>query len=144
MFIAIIMENFETAEEEKRQRQVQDYLNKNDTMILEDAPIASRWNVFRYLKPKPKGLAVDNMPSGLVLSTQKEYVREFLVDSNRGNAIPVEQVSQLKTTMKGMIWINELKIAFAVAAIYQNHRRRPVLYIPSFCQRFLQQHLAEF
>ncbi|CAO3660618.1 unnamed protein product [Umbelopsis ramanniana] len=91
MFIAIIMENFETAEEEKRQRQVQDYLNKNDTMILEDAPIASRWNVFRYLKPKPKGLAVDNMPSGLVLSTQKEYVREFLVDSNRGNAIPVEQ-----------------------------------------------------
>lgn len=96
MFIAIIMENFETAEEEKRQRQVQDYLQKNDTIALEDASIASRWNIFRYLKPKPRGLAVDNMPSSLVLSTRKEYVREFLVDSNRGNIGPVEQVSLVR------------------------------------------------
>lgn len=93
MFIAIIMENFETAEEEKRQRQVQDYLQKNDSIILEDAPIGSRWNIFRYLKPKPKGLAVDNMPSSLVLSTQKEYVREFLIDSSRGKTWTGEQVS---------------------------------------------------
>jgi hypothetical protein len=93
MFIAIIMENFETAEEEKRQRQVQDYLRKNDVMTMEDAPIGSRWNVFRYLKPKPKSLAVDNMPSSLVLSTHKEYVRDFLLDSSKANPWLANQVS---------------------------------------------------
>jgi hypothetical protein len=92
MFIAIIMENFETAEEEKRQRQVQDYLQRNDTMKIDDAPIASRWNVFRYLKARPKGLAVDHMPSSLVLPTKKEFVREFLVDSNKNRSAYIEQV----------------------------------------------------
>lgn len=81
MFIAIIMENFETDEEEKRRRQIEDYVSKAELDDNEDRPIISRWNVYRYFKPKPKSLTVDNMPHYLVLPMQKNVVREFLTDN---------------------------------------------------------------
>ncbi|KAF7724875.1 calcium channel protein [Apophysomyces ossiformis] len=81
MFIAVLMENFETAEEEKRQRQVQHYVEKTETAIVDDDTIVSRWNLYRYFKPHPKGLDVKNIPTNLVLLVQKTTVRDFMNDA---------------------------------------------------------------
>ncbi|KAG0186357.1 calcium channel protein [Apophysomyces sp. BC1034] len=81
MFIAVLMENFETAEEEKRQRQVQHYVEKTETAFVDDDTIVSRWNIYRYFKPHPKGLDIKNMPTNLVLLVQKNTVREFMNDA---------------------------------------------------------------
>ncbi|KAG2223817.1 hypothetical protein INT45_001951 [Circinella minor] len=79
MFIAVLMENFETAEEEKRQLQIQQYINKTEHIVDSD-PVASRWNIYRYFKSNPKSANISNMPANLVLHTKKNTIREFMHD----------------------------------------------------------------
>ncbi|KAI9498171.1 Ion transport protein-domain-containing protein [Zychaea mexicana] len=79
MFIAVLMENFETAEEEKRQLQIDQYVRKTEHVVDSD-PVASRWNIYRYFRPHPKGMEVKNMPANLVLHAKKNTMREFMND----------------------------------------------------------------
>ncbi|KAI9271516.1 Ion transport protein-domain-containing protein [Phascolomyces articulosus] len=79
MFIAVLMENFETAEEQKRQLQIQQFINKTEHVVDSD-PVASRWNIYRYFRPHPKSANVGNMPANLVLPTKKNTMREFMHD----------------------------------------------------------------
>ncbi|KAG9307249.1 hypothetical protein G9A89_017077 [Geosiphon pyriformis] len=81
MFIAVVQENFETAEEEKRKQQVKAFLRKAGPKVKQEDIIDS-WNVYRFFKAKPKSLAVENIPSSLILSTQKSRVRDFLNEDN--------------------------------------------------------------
>lgn len=78
MFIAVLMENFETVEEEKKKRQLEQFVRKTEHIVEED-PIISRWNIYRYFRPHPKGLNV-NMPANLVWQAKKDVVRDFMVD----------------------------------------------------------------
>lgn len=71
------MENFEIAEEDKRKRQVRNYMRKTE-LELDKKTVVSRWNIYRYFKPQAKGLDIKNIPSNLVLSVQKNIVREFM------------------------------------------------------------------
>jgi hypothetical protein len=71
------MENFEIVEEDKRKRQVRHYMRKTE-IELDKKTVVSRWNIYRYFKPQAKGLDVKNFPSNLVLSVQKNIVREFM------------------------------------------------------------------
>ncbi|KAI7862921.1 Ion transport protein-domain-containing protein [Spinellus fusiger] len=78
MFIAVLMENFETAEEEKKKRQIQYYVEKTEVEFVTDDPIVSRWNIYRYFKAQPKEVQVKNMPAALILPVQKNTVRDFM------------------------------------------------------------------
>ncbi|KAI8991980.1 Ion transport protein-domain-containing protein [Mycotypha africana] len=78
LFIAVLMENFEIAEEDKQKRQIFNFMQKTENELDKDVVI-SRWNIYRYFKPKAKGLSVKDMPSSLTISTQKSIVREFMM-----------------------------------------------------------------
>jgi hypothetical protein len=80
MFIAVLMENFEIAEEDKRQRQVQNFMERTENERSKKNVI-SRWNIYRYFRPKPKGLNITSIPNNLLLSVQKNIVREFMNES---------------------------------------------------------------
>lgn len=84
LFIAVLMENFEIAEEDKRKRQVTQFMEKTENELGQKT-VVSRWNIYRYFKPQAKGLDVKNMPSNLVLSVQKNIVREFMNEATDVN-----------------------------------------------------------
>lgn len=77
MFIAVLMENFEIAEDDKRRNQILHFMQKTENE-MDKKTVVSRWNIYRYFKSKPKELDVTNIPSNLVLSVQKNIVREFM------------------------------------------------------------------
>jgi voltage-dependent calcium channel len=81
MFIAILQENFEIAEEQKHKVQLQTFKrNVNPTEKKDD--VIYRWNFYKYFQAKPKALAVESIPYNLILHTQKSRVRDFLTDSD--------------------------------------------------------------
>ncbi|CAG8690947.1 18676_t:CDS:10, partial [Dentiscutata erythropus] len=82
MFIAVVQENFAIAEEEKHKIQVESFRRNADPTIKKDVVI-ERWNIYRFFKEKPRALAVENIPSSLVLHTQKSRVKELLEDDNK-------------------------------------------------------------
>ncbi|KAI8331328.1 Ion transport protein-domain-containing protein [Chlamydoabsidia padenii] len=88
MFITILMENFETAEEEKRQRQVHHYAKKHDSVKANAEAIISRWNIYRYLRPNPKNVTIDSIPANLKLPLQKSDIRDFMNDGGQQHTIP--------------------------------------------------------
>ncbi|KAI9303230.1 Ion transport protein-domain-containing protein [Cunninghamella echinulata] len=82
MFIAILMENFETAEEEKRQRQVQQYAQRHDSVNQNEIVITSKWNIYRYIRPNPTTIDIDGIPTNLKIPVQKSDIKEFMKDSD--------------------------------------------------------------
>lgn len=89
MFIAVLMENFEIVEEEKKKRQLEEYVKRTEHDMEED-PVISRWNIYRYFRPHPKGLNV-NIPANLVWQAKKDVVRDFMVDDTT-----TKEVSELR------------------------------------------------
>lgn len=76
MFIAVINENFEIAEESKRSQQASHYWashQPHETQI----PWLRRLNPYMWLKAQPKAIAVEQLPSSLVLPMQKTLVEDF-------------------------------------------------------------------
>ncbi|KAF9810758.1 hypothetical protein IEO21_06809 [Rhodonia placenta] len=76
MFIAVINENFEIAEESKRSQQASHYWashQPHETQI----PWLRRLNPYSWLKAQPKAIAVEQLPSSLVLPMQKTLVEDF-------------------------------------------------------------------
>jgi len=76
MFIAVINENFDIAEEAKRGEQTDHYL-QNQTQGSEKTWPAwiYKLNPYRWFKPSPRAIAVANLPSNLVLPMQKALVQ---------------------------------------------------------------------
>lgn len=80
MFVAVVAENFEIAEEEKHKRQIQAFKQKSAPSVDKD-DIMYRWNFYRYFEAKPKAISVESIPSYLILPTQKSRVRDFLKEN---------------------------------------------------------------
>ncbi|CAG8454328.1 2140_t:CDS:10 [Diversispora eburnea] len=80
MFIAVISENFDTAEKEKYKKQVESF--RRNMNFSDKEEVTYKWNIYRYFQAKPKALAVQSFPSNLVLQIQKYRVRDFLFDNN--------------------------------------------------------------
>ncbi|OAD72147.1 hypothetical protein PHYBLDRAFT_147120 [Phycomyces blakesleeanus NRRL 1555(-)] len=99
MFIAVLMENFETAEEEKKKRQIQYYVEKTENAFVTDDPIVSRWNIYRYMKAKPKELEIKNMPTTLLLPVQKNAVREFMNEAAETSFAKDKKINKRVTQM---------------------------------------------
>jgi voltage-dependent calcium channel len=75
MFIAVINENFDVVEEAKKSKQATSFWASQQPQDM-----APRWtrflNPYRWIKAKPKALAVDNLPSNLVLPVQQSLVED--------------------------------------------------------------------
>ncbi|KAH8919447.1 hypothetical protein BT69DRAFT_1246450 [Atractiella rhizophila] len=77
MFIAVINESFSVAEEQKREAQRKAFVEGQQPSQLEKNWF-TRFNPYRYFKPKPKAVAVENIPSSLVLPMKKNVVRDYM------------------------------------------------------------------
>ncbi|KAJ7583970.1 Ion transport protein-domain-containing protein [Mycena floridula] len=82
MFIAVINENFDVAEEAKKGQQATNYWQTHQT---ESA--SSTWmrhlNPYRWVKANPVKVKVENLPSNLVLPMQKSLVQDYGPRSSR-------------------------------------------------------------
>lgn len=104
MFTAVLMENFEIDEEEKRALQVKEYVDQREHRINHD-PVVSKWNVYRYFKPHPKKLNVYDLPPDLTLRTQRTMVSDFMHGSQVSLYIPSnERSSYIHTKYDRETW----------------------------------------
>jgi hypothetical protein len=77
MFIAVINESFAIAEEQKHKAQVQAFVKRSEPEAVRIGWF-TKWNPYRHMKPKPRAVAVDNIPQNLVLPMQKAAVKAFM------------------------------------------------------------------
>ena len=85
MFIAVINEGFEIAEEEKQRAQVDAFVKRTEP----EKPTASwvsRLNPYRFVKARPKVVSVDNLPANLVLPLGKATMRDFMTTARVENS----------------------------------------------------------
>jgi hypothetical protein len=75
MFIAVINENFEVAEEAKKAKQATHFWSNQQPDVRRWA-WARRLNPYRWVRPAPKAIAVENLPASLVLPMQKALVQD--------------------------------------------------------------------
>ena len=76
MFIAVINENFQIAEETKRSQQASHYWAAHRPQQAQ-AHWTRKFNPYRWFKAQPKAIAVDHLPSNLVLPMQKTLVEDY-------------------------------------------------------------------
>ena len=86
MFIAVINENFDVAEESKRSRQASHYWASHRPQQARAAWIR-RLNPYRWFKAQPKAIEVE-LPSNLVLPMQKALVQDYSLPK-RDNSVVV-------------------------------------------------------
>lgn len=76
MFIAVINENFEVAEEQKQAQQIHAYIRRAEPTAA-TVNWLDRFNPYRKLKANPKAVNVGALPDHLVLPMKKSVVREY-------------------------------------------------------------------
>lgn len=103
MFTAVLMENFEIDEEEKRALQLKEYVDQREHRINHD-PVVSKWNVYRYFKPHPKQLSVYDLPPDLTLRTQRTMVSDFMQGSQVSLYLTSNEQSSYMQNKNREIW----------------------------------------
>jgi hypothetical protein len=88
MFIAVINENFQVAEEAKRGEQASNYWASYQVEPEKPAWIRNL-NPYRWVKPNPVKVRVENLPSNLVLPIQKALVQDYTVPRQDQHSAPV-------------------------------------------------------
>ncbi|KAJ4481205.1 Ion transport protein-domain-containing protein [Lentinula aciculospora] len=76
MFIAVINENFDVAEEQKRSQQASHYWSTHQVQVGK-ATWVRRLNPYRWFKANPVKVKVENLPSSLVLPMQEALVQDY-------------------------------------------------------------------
>ncbi len=76
MFIAVINENFSVAEEAKRSQQASLYFRTQEPDKHRPTWVR-KLNPYRWFKPSPRAIVVENLPSNLVLPMQKALVQDY-------------------------------------------------------------------
>jgi voltage-dependent calcium channel len=76
MFIAVIKENFSVAEEAKRSHQANAYFQTQEP-DRSKATWIRRLNPYRWFKPSPRAINVEDLPSNLVLPMQKAVMPDY-------------------------------------------------------------------
>jgi voltage-dependent calcium channel len=76
MFIAVINENFNVAEEAKKGKQASNYWASHQPQ-QQSASWLRQLNPYRWVKPNPVKVKVENLPSNLVLPMQKALVQDY-------------------------------------------------------------------
>lgn len=78
MFIAVISEGFAVAEEQKLKEQVRALVNRSSPQ-MRLTQWYSKLNPYKYQKPKPKLIAVGNLPANMMLPMRKSVVRDLMM-----------------------------------------------------------------
>lgn len=78
MFIAVINENFNVAEEAKKGKQATNYWETHQ-IEAGKASWMRRLNPYRWVKANPVKVKVENLPSNLILPMQKALVQDYTV-----------------------------------------------------------------
>jgi hypothetical protein len=91
MFIAVIHENFNVAEETKKSKQASDYWAQHHPQRVMHNSWTRKLNPYRWIKADPVRVKVENLPSNLVLPMQKALVQDYGVigKDNRNGAVCV-------------------------------------------------------
>ncbi|KIY67001.1 hypothetical protein CYLTODRAFT_376891 [Cylindrobasidium torrendii FP15055 ss-10] len=78
MFIAVINENFDVAEESKKGKQVSNYYaTTHDVGQIGAAAWMRKLNPYRWVRADPVKVKVENLPSDLILPMQKSFVQDY-------------------------------------------------------------------
>lgn len=96
MFIAVINENFDVAEESKRSRQASHFWAAHRPEKARAAWVR-RLNPYRWFRAQPKAIAVEQLPSSLVLPMQKTLVQDYRFSSKESQPPNVCSESEPKT-----------------------------------------------
>ncbi|KAG6833309.1 hypothetical protein H0H87_008941 [Tephrocybe sp. NHM501043] len=89
MFIAVINENFEVAEELKKGEQASKYWASHQAQ-QGSASWLRRFNPYRWVRPNPVKVKVD-LPANLVLPMQKSLVQDYSVPRNDAHSPSTQQ-----------------------------------------------------
>ncbi|KAI9598651.1 Ion transport protein-domain-containing protein [Syncephalis fuscata] len=106
LFVAVLLENFELDEEEKRARQIVNFLSKREKREQYiTGGLFSKLNPYLYMKPKPRLLQVSNLPKGMQAQVRKSMVRRMLAE---GGAITDDTPSKIAAAKdhkyNGSLW----------------------------------------
>jgi voltage-dependent calcium channel len=89
MFIAVINENFNVAEESKKGQQATDYWATTHEPHKGHVSWVRRLNPYRWVKAAPVSVRVENLPSNLVLPMQKALVQDYNMTGQDGRPAAV-------------------------------------------------------
>ncbi|KAI0247528.1 Ion transport protein-domain-containing protein [Lactifluus subvellereus] len=113
MFIAVINENFDVAEEAKRSQQASHYFQTQEPERARAAWI-HKLNPYRWFKPSPKAIVVENLPLNLVLPMQKALVQDYGMPERRpsrsrtvGNRKRVRHVTSKSLNMLQQLFMGD-------------------------------------
>ncbi|KAH8826844.1 Ion transport protein-domain-containing protein [Flagelloscypha sp. PMI_526] len=84
MFIAVINENFDIAEEAKRSKQAQSFWAQQSQGQRSSAGWLRKLNPYRWVQANPVTVQVPNMPANLVLPMKKTLVQDLYQDTVTG------------------------------------------------------------
>ncbi|KAI6024262.1 Ion transport protein-domain-containing protein [Pisolithus marmoratus] len=123
MFIAVINENFSVAEEAKKEKQASNYWARHRP---QREVTHSRWirrlNPYRWFKPDPVTVKVENLPSTLVLPMRESVVQGYSpppqerkdslmrVISKRARHVPSKSITMLQRLFMGNARSNEFPL----------------------------------
>jgi hypothetical protein len=93
MFIAVINENFQVAEEAKKEHQATSYWASYQAEVGKSTWIR-KLNPYRWVKANPVKVKVENLPSNLVLPIQKALVQDYAVPKQDRRSEPVSSIIQ--------------------------------------------------
>ncbi|KAF9557915.1 high-affinity cell membrane calcium channel [Agrocybe pediades] len=91
MFIAVINENFEVAEEQKEAKQASNFYSQHKARHS-TAKWLKNLNPYRWVKANPKTAKVSNLPSNLVLPMQKTLVQDYNASIAEPRGVPKPSV----------------------------------------------------
>ncbi|EGN97267.1 hypothetical protein SERLA73DRAFT_110442 [Serpula lacrymans var. lacrymans S7.3] len=114
MFIAVINENFNVAEEAKRGKQASDYWENDQQRPIDNATWMRKLNPYQWIKANPVKVKVENLPSNLVLPMQKALVQDYQIPSQQGSAtrhLPSKSLTMLQQLFVGDMRSNNVPLA---------------------------------
>jgi voltage-dependent calcium channel len=94
MFIAVINENFNVAEESKNGKQASNYWASHQPQHG-SASWLRRLNPYRWVKANPVKVKVENLPSNLVLPMQKALVQDYNIPRQDNRTAGVSHISEI-------------------------------------------------
>ncbi|KZT03083.1 uncharacterized protein LAESUDRAFT_660488 [Laetiporus sulphureus 93-53] len=134
MFIAVINENFQIAEESKRSQQASHYWASHRPQ-QSHVPWLQKFNPYRWLKAQPKAIRVEQLPSDLVLPMQTTLVEEYsapkeevLIDEAlRKGRLPAKYLAKTYLQHLQRLFSGDAEVEQVPLASMRNGRRDSVM-----------------
>nr|GAT59750.1 predicted protein [Mycena chlorophos] len=94
MFIAVINENFDVAEEAKKGKQATSYWEESHRPTAAHVSWIRKLNPYRWIRANPVEVKVEGLPSNLVLPMQKSLVEDYRVPQHDAGSVSESSTSR--------------------------------------------------